>query len=71
MIAVIKEYSKYKLIQTENDSGSENTVLWEFSKKIQELSKDSHNLGGMIGYSFPILQALKNMDIKTFLNKIK
>jgi hypothetical protein len=71
LIAVIKEYSKYKLIQTENDSGSENTVIWEFSKKIQEFTKDPHNLGGMIGYGLPVLQALKNIDIKTFLNKIK
>jgi len=71
LIAVIEEYSKYKVIQTENDSGSENTALWEFSKKIQEFTKDPYNLGGMIGYQYPIIQAMKNIDIKSFLQKMK
>ena len=71
LIAVIEEYSKYNLTRTENDSGNENTVLWEFSKKIQEFTKNPYNVGGMLGYEFQIVQALKNIDIKSFLQKFK
>jgi hypothetical protein len=69
--AVIEEYSKYKVIQTESESGNENTAFWEFSKKIQEYSKDPTNVGGMIGYQHVVIQAKKNIDIKSFLQKMR
>jgi hypothetical protein len=71
LIALIEEYSKYDVIQTEDDGGGENTAVWEFSKKIQEFTTHPDNAGAMIGYGYPIIQALKNIDIKSFLQKMK
>ena len=71
LIALIEEYSKYDLIPIEDEGAHENTALWEFSKKIQEFTKDPYNLGGMVGYQFQIIQAMKNIDINSFLEKMK
>ena len=71
LISFIEEYRQYKFIQDDKSSGSEDTVLWEFSKKIQEFTKDPYNIGAILGYQNIIIQVMKNIDIETFLEKFK
>lgn len=64
----MEEYSQYQYLIEKSGDSPKNTVLWEFGKKIARFSGNENNLGYLVGFQYVIVTALKNLDIKSFLN---
>lgn len=64
------EYSQFPKLIAEGNEGTKDTLFWEFSKKINVIMGSETNPGALVGEELVIVSTLKNLDIKSFLNKI-
>jgi len=70
MNVAVSEYSRIQKLFATADEGTKDTLLWEFSKKIAEMRGLGHNPAVIVGHEYMLVAGLKNLDIKSFLNKM-
>lgn len=66
----VSEYSRYQQLFPSGDEGTKDTLSWEFSKKIAEMWGLGHNPAVIVGHEYTLVAGLKNLDIKSFINKM-
>jgi hypothetical protein len=66
-----REYSHFPKLFPDGNEGTKDTLIWEFSKKIEKMMGSENNLGAVLGRHYVVITLLKNLDIKSFLNKMK
>lgn len=67
----INDFSRYEHIFGDSDTGYKETLLWEFCKNIAKIRECETNAGAIVGHQWIISVALKNIDIKSHLKKLK
>jgi hypothetical protein len=65
------EYSKCKKWLSEKNEGAKGTLLWEFDKTIVKLAGQEWESGFMLAVMQIVTNSLKDLDIKSFINRIK
>jgi hypothetical protein len=65
------EYSKCKKWHPEKDEGAKGTLFWEFDKTIAKLVGQEWESGFMLAVMQIVTNSLKDLDIKSFINRIK
>jgi len=65
----VAEYNKYKKWLPEKDEGAKGTLLWEFGKKITKLARQE--LSFRLAVMQTVTNSLKDLDIKSFINRVK
>lgn len=67
----MEEYSKYKKWFPEKDEGLKDTLVWEFSKTIAKLAGQENNIVYIMACPSIAINSLKDLDIKSFIEKVK
>ncbi|MDO9289257.1 MAG: hypothetical protein Q7T83_10750 [Thermodesulfovibrionales bacterium] len=67
----VNEYHHYQQLFPSGDEGTKDTLFWEFSKKIAQMRGLGHNPAVIIGHEYILVAGLENLDIKSFLEKMK
>ena len=67
----VAEYSKCKKWLPEKGEGAKDTLLWEFGKIIAKLAEQEHAIIFNLTVAQTVTNSLKDLDIKTFINRVK
>jgi len=67
----VTEYSKCKKWFPKKDEGARGTLIWEFAKTIAKLAGKEHKVGLKLGIMQTVSNSIKDLDIKSFINRVK
>lgn len=67
----MQEYSKYKKWLAEKGEGTKNTLFWEFGKMIAKLAGREMDARYIMLSVKIAIDSLKDLDIKSFIEKVK
>lgn len=66
----MQEFGQYRRVYSSVQEGVKGTLIWEFSKKMAKITGAESNLGTIVGHESVVVAALKNIDIKSFIEKL-
>jgi hypothetical protein len=65
-----KEYSCFQRLLAKANEVTKDTLFWEFSKKMSQMSREGLNPAAIIGRESILVTASKNLDIDSFVRKM-